>query len=270
MIETKPGPMEIDLLLLKLVKAGIILVEPSKSSEDCGGDVSKIIKETQSMFKEEVLLRHPMTVLQFHKYCLDILSDTFLSSENMVESVDFLMLASMAGGYVTAYLELDNGRKPFENPALGREIKKIFTEEEFERFAIFIKDALVGFLEQCRACIKFLKEFPAHENTQMKAAEKLLEMFQSGDGETVKNKEVTRSLIDECMLGNHGQYNLIGLQARESIGILPPQKEMVATIQRIMNVLDVLHYGGYLNFVVHLKKEYHNIPEYINFKKAFI
>jgi len=265
----KPGPMEIDLLLLKLADAGILLVEPTKSSENHGGDVSKIVKEIQGMFQEEISLRHPQTVVQFHRYCLDILSDTFLNRENAVESVEFIMIASMVAGYATAYLTLDSGRKPIENAAFDREIKKLFTKEDFERFTLFIKDVLVGFREQCEECIKFMKEFPTHEEPQLKAGMKLLEMLRKG--ETGKqNEAVTMELINECMLGNHGQYNLVGMQARESIGMLRPSKEMPATILRIMNVLDVLHYGGYLNFAGHLSVEHRTDPNYIDFKKVYV
>jgi hypothetical protein len=225
------------LVYPRLNAAGITLFKRAEKISS----IKDVIKDAE----REFLTRHQFTAIDFLRYCFDTMTDVFTDTDKTVEMVEYLFIIGSLLGYKQATTELVNIKYRKTYPEFSA-IKTMFSEEEFEQIGALIKETLIKFPNQCKTSMDWMIEHPPHAKIQTDAMmnfAKALQDKKSPDELEKIARKVAKDAKSE-LLGNHSIFKL---QKLEQFGLLPPGKEVIATIERIMNMLDIMHYGGYIN-----------------------
>jgi hypothetical protein len=228
-----------------------------------------------SDFKDEILGRNRNTAGTFLKYCYMSLFDNFICTTTeklFFESSDFATISLMSLGAQQALEGFGKIKEENINDLEFYEaLPTLFTEEEFLKIIVYVKSLLSEFPEKTKKCYTWIVEHVEPKKQQEEALAGFIKDLQDRkDWSTDKfraddNFKASAQKVLDTVLGQterESGHSLFILQAREEIGILPPPKELMLSMDRILNYLDVLYYANFLTSL-------HEDPKELDFIKAF-
>jgi hypothetical protein len=242
------------LVYPRLNVAGIVLFKQA--------DNISCIEEVTVDAENELLKRHRFTAITFIKYCIDTMTEIFANEKNPPEIPEYLYIIQSILGYHHAVSSLLKSEYRGSYPEFSV-IKTLFSKEEFGQIAELIRETLIKFPDQCKKSMKWMIEHPSHEKKQVNTLEVFAKaLLQYNAKNQTELQTLANNVVNEVSLSPPRDHSLLRIKKREELGLLTPGKELIITIRRVMDMLDIMHYGGYVNI-----NDQFLDPELVKFEK---
>lgn len=246
--ESHPNLFEVDMIIdSKLEENQLTFHSEQKNVDD------SCIEKIPEYFTEDLLSRHKNTAGMFLRYCYTPLTDNFLykvDEELVLKSTPLLTISLITLGFHNALEKFPRYQKiEYDFTFFCEVIPSIFTKEEFEAISQSCKYLIVEFSQQVEKCFSWIIEDIEPQEVQQKVVLNFCKTLveKNWNTEDLSLQKAAQEVLDVVMPGSRNNDHNIHLnEHRKKLGILPPQRLMVS-IDRILNYLDILHYGGFIS-----------------------